>query len=57
MHVPVLQDTRFERDVAEQPEGIIIIIIIIIIDNICIALFSGVHKLIALYNILRHLLR
>ena len=30
--------------------------IIIIIDNFCIALFSGVHKLTALYNILRHFL-
>ena len=30
---------------------IIIIIIIIIIDNFCIALFSGVPKLTALYNI------
>ena len=31
-------------------------IIIIIIDNFCIALFSGVPKLIALYNILQHFL-
>ena len=31
-------------------------IITIIIDNLCIALFSGVHKLTALYNILQHLL-
>ena len=30
--------------------------IIIIIDNFCIALFSGVHKLTALYNILQHFL-
>ena len=30
-------------------------VIIIIIDNFCIALFSGVHKLTALYNILQHL--
>ena len=30
--------------------------VIIIIDNFCIALFSGVHKLTALYNILRHFL-
>ena len=29
---------------------------IIIIDNVCIALFSGVHKLTALYNILQHCL-
>ena len=28
---------------------------IIIIDNFCIALFSGVHKLIALYNILTNI--
>ena len=34
------------------PEGTIIIII----DNFCIALFSGVHKLIALYNILQYFL-
>ena len=34
------------------------VFIIIIIDNFCIALFSGVHKLTALYNIvLQHLLR
>ena len=31
-------------------------IIIIIIDNFCIALFSGVHKITALYNILQHFL-
>ena len=31
-------------------------IIIIIIDNFCIALFSGVHKLTALYNTLQHFL-
>ena len=31
-------------------------IIIIIIDNFCIALFSGVPKLTALYNILQHFL-
>ena len=30
--------------------------IIIIIDNFCIALFAGVHKLTALYNILQHFL-
>ena len=30
--------------------------IIIIIDNCYIALFSGVHKLSALYNILQHFL-
>ena len=35
---------------------IIIVIIIIIIDNFCIALFSGVHKLAVLYNILQHFL-
>ena len=29
---------------------------IIIIDNFCIVLFSGVHKLTALYNILQHFL-
>ena len=29
-------------------------IIIIIIDNFCIALFSDVHKLTALYNTLQH---
>ena len=29
---------------------------IIIIDNFCIALFSGVPKLTALYNILQHFL-
>ena len=33
-----------------------IIIITIIIDNFCIALFSGVPKLTALYNILQHFL-
>ena len=32
------------------------IIIIIIIDNFCIALFSGVPKFTALYNILQHFL-
>ena len=31
-------------------------VIIIIIDNFCIALSSGVHKLTALYNILQHFL-
>ena len=30
--------------------------LIIIIDNFCIALFSGVPKLTALYNILQHFL-
>ena len=30
------------------------LIIIIITDNFCIALFSGVHELTALYNILQH---
>ena len=34
----------------------IIIVIIIIIDNLCIALFSGVPILTALYNILQHFL-
>ena len=34
----------------------IITIIIIIIDNFYIALFSGVPKLTALYNILQHFL-
>ena len=29
---------------------------LIIIDHFCIALFSGVHKLTALYNILQHFL-
>ena len=33
-----------------------VLIIIIIIDNFCIALFSGVPKLTALYNILQHFL-
>ena len=33
-----------------------LIIIIIIIDNFCIALFSGVHKLTPLYNTLPHFL-
>ena len=32
------------------------VIIIIIIDNFCIALFSGIPKLTALYNILQHFL-
>ena len=32
------------------------LIIIIITDNFCIALFSGVPKLTALYNILQHFL-
>ena len=36
--------------------ALIIIIIIIIIDNFCIALFSGVHKLTPLYNTLPHFL-
>ena len=36
--------------------AILIIIIIIIIDNFCIALFSRVPKLTALYNILQHFL-
>ena len=31
-------------------------VIIIIIDNFCIALFSDVHKLTALYNTLQHFL-
>ena len=31
-------------------------VIIIIIDNFCIALFSGVPKLTALYNIFQHFL-
>ena len=31
--------------------------IIIIINNFSIALFSGVHKLTMLYNILQHFLR
>ena len=31
-------------------------VIIIIIDNFCIALFSGVPRLTALYNILQHFL-
>ena len=35
---------------------LLIIIIIIIIDNFCIVIFSGVHKLTALYNILQHFL-
>ena len=35
---------------------IITVIIIIIIDNFCIALFSDVHKLTALYNTLQHFL-
>ena len=30
--------------------------IIIIIDNFCVALFSDVHKLTAIYNILQHFL-
>ena len=30
--------------------------LIIITDNFCIALFSGVHKLTVLYNILQHFL-
>ena len=29
----------------------------IIIDNFCTALFSGVHQLTGIYNILQHLLR
>ena len=33
-----------------------VLIIIIILDNFCIALFSGVPKLIALYTILQHFL-
>ena len=35
---------------------LLLIIIIIIIDNFCIVIFSGVHKLTALYNILQHFL-
>ena len=48
------RQTETERDrdrEAERGE-----IIIIIIDNYCIALFSGVPKLTALYNILQHFL-
>ena len=32
------------------------VFVIIIIDNFCLALFFGVHKLTALYNILQHFL-
>ena len=32
------------------------VLIIIIIDNFCIALFSDIHKLTALYNTLQHFL-
>ena len=39
-----------------QPAAVRYWYIIIIIDNFCIALFSGVPKLIALYNILQHFL-
>ena len=35
---------------------LLLIAFIIIIDNFCIALFSGVHKITALYNILQHFL-
>ena len=35
---------------------IMMMMMIIIIDNFCIALFSGVPKLIALYKILQHFL-
>ena len=39
------------------PEGCVLLqLMIIIIDNFCIALFSGVPKLTALYNILQHFL-
>ena len=51
----ILPDTTLTTD-QKLKEIIIIIIIIIIIDNFCIALFSGVPKLTALYNILQHFL-
>ena len=39
------------------PEGCVLLqLMIIIVDNFCIALFSGVPKLTALYNILQHFL-
>ena len=41
---------------ASRASASMLIIIMIIIDNFCIALFSGVPKLIALYNILQHFL-
>ena len=41
---------------AEEKKEKGIIIIIIIIDYFCIALFSHVHKLTALYNTLQHFL-
>ena len=44
----------FRRPPYETVQQMRIIIIIIIIDNFCIALFSGVPKLTALYNILQH---
>ena len=36
---------------------IIIITVIIIMDNLYIALFSGAHRLTALYNVLQHFIR
>ena len=32
-----------------------IMLIIVIIDNFCVVLFSGLHRLPALYNIFQHL--
>ena len=41
---------------AAEPVQVTECVLIIIIDNFCIALFSGVPKLIALYTILQHFL-
>ena len=42
--------------VAGPDRGIRTNLVIIILDNFCIALLSGVHKLTALYNTLQHFL-
>ena len=56
--VPILA-CRTEQNVWQQADDAayaVARVITIIIDNFCIALFSGVHKLTALYNILQHYL-
>ena len=48
------QSSRFTG--RKENQVIYYIIIIIIIDNFCVALFSGVPNLTALYSILQHFL-
>ena len=50
------QQTSLLRHCKVRRQTAVQLIIIIIIDNFCIALFSGVPKLTALYNILQHFL-